>query len=128
MNGTGKRAQGLGRPAAAKTGTTDDYRDSWFAGFTPQLSTAVWIGYPKARIPLLNIHGLPRVYGGSLPAEIWTRFMLAALEGKPVIDFPETSLGGPKSSYVTSGTAPAAPEEEPPQQDYCWKRKGQCKP
>jgi penicillin-binding protein 1A len=129
MNGTGKRAQGLGRPAAAKTGTTDDYRDSWFAGFTPQLSTAVWIGYPKARIPLLNIHGLPRVYGGSLPAEIWTRFMLAALEGKPVIDFPKTSLGGPKSSYVTSDVSAPAPQEEggPPQED-CWKRKGQCKP
>ncbi len=51
MNGTGKRAQGLGRPAAGKTGTTDDYRDSWFAGFTPQLSTVVWIGYPEGADP-----------------------------------------------------------------------------
>ena len=95
-------------------------------------STAVWIGYPKARIPLLNIHGLPRVYGGSLPAEIWTRFMLAALKGEPVLDFPEISLGGSTGSYGDSYvTAPAKQEEntdEGPPQEECWKRKGQCKP
>ena len=128
LNGTGRRAQGLGRPAAGKTGTTDDYRDSWFVGFTPQLSTSVWIGYPKARIPLLNIHGLPRVYGGSLPAEIWTRFMLVAHEGEPEIDFPDVSLGN-GSSYSTSSSDPQ-PEDEPnpaePQWWDCYKRKGNC--
>lgn len=123
-NGTGKRAQGLDRPAAGKTGTTDDYRDSWFAGFTPQLSTVVWIGYPKARIPLLNIHGLPRVYGGSLPAEIWTRFMTEALDGEPVLEFPDISLGRPDTGFAP------APEEEPspgpPRSWECWKPKGHC--
>ena len=66
-HGTGKRAQRLGRPEGGKTGTTNDYKDSWFAGFTPQLSTVVWIGYPEALRPLKNIHGLPKVFGGSLP-------------------------------------------------------------
>jgi penicillin-binding protein 1A len=103
QNGTGRRAQELGRPAAGKTGTTDDYRDSWFVGFTPQLSAAVWIGHPEARIPLLNIHGLPRVYGGSLPAEIWTRFMRGALEGEPVLGFPHVSLG----SFQPPGGSPS---------------------
>jgi penicillin-binding protein 1A len=130
-NGTGKRAQGLGRPAAGKTGTTDDYRDSWFVGFTPQLSTAVWIGYPKARIPLVNIHGLPRVYGGSLPAEIWTRFMTAALEGEPVMDFPEISLGR-NSSRSYSSDDPESDDESPGDEDRsrwteCWKEKGHCR-
>ena len=130
-NGTGRRAQGLGRPAAGKTGTTDDYRDSWFVGFTPQLSTAVWIGYPKARIPLLNIHGLPRVYGGSLPAEIWTRFMLAAHEGLPVVDFPDVSLGrGSSSSGSTSGgdwTDRRTRDYDQPRTVECWKDKGRCR-
>ena len=122
-NGTGKRAQGLGRPAAGKTGTTDDYRDSWYAGFTPQLSTVVWIGYPKARIPLLNIHGLPRLYGGSLPAEIWTRFMLAALEGEPVLDFPDISLGK-SPTFVVQAPEPSQPEPPP---EPCYKPgKGNC--
>jgi penicillin-binding protein 1A len=128
-NGTGKRAQGLGRPAAGKTGTTDDYRDSWFAGFTPQLSTAVWIGYPKARIPLLNIHGLPRVYGGSLPAEIWTRFMLAAHEGLPEMDFPDVSLGrGSSSTGSTSdGDDSRWRDYDQPRTIECWKEKGHCR-
>jgi penicillin-binding protein 1A len=92
-SGTGKRAQGLGRPAGGKTGTTDFYKDSWFAGFTPQLSTVVWLGYPQPR-PLNGIHGLAHVYGGSLPCEIWTRYMISALAGKPVIGFPDVSLSG----------------------------------
>ena len=108
--GTGRRAQGLGRPAAGKTGTTGEYRDSWFVGFTPQLSTAVWLGHPEARIPMLNVHGLPRVYGGSLPAEIWTRFMREAMEGKPVIELPDVSLGLSESSPSDSITIPGVPE------------------
>jgi penicillin-binding protein 1A len=91
--GTGTRARRLGRPAGGKTGTTDFYKDSWFAGFTPQLSTAVWLGYPTPR-PLDNIHGLRHVYGGSLPCEIWTRYMTAALAGETVMSWPDVSLGG----------------------------------
>jgi penicillin-binding protein 1A len=90
--GTG-RAADIGRPAAGKTGTTNDYADAWFVGFTPDLVTAVWVGYPQGRIPMTNVHG-SRVYGGTLPAQIWRAFMLVAHEGIPVHDFeiPEADL------------------------------------
>jgi len=113
--GTGARALRLGRPAGGKTGTTDKYKDSWFAGFTPQLSTVVWIGYPTPR-PLENIHGLPKVYGGSLPCEIWTRYMIAALAGQPVIPFPAVSLagGGFGGGFIANpATSEPAPGPQP---------------
>ena len=83
--GTGTAAD-IGRPAAGKTGTTDDYADAWFVGFTPQLVTAVWVGYPEGRIPMTSVHGI-RVMGGTFPAQIWQRFMSAAHSGLPVKDF-----------------------------------------
>lgn len=83
--GTGVAA-GIGRPAAGKTGTTNDYADAWFVGFTPQLVTAVWVGYPQGRIPMTSVHGIS-VQGGSFPAQIWRSFMLAAHAGEPVRDF-----------------------------------------
>ena len=83
--GTGTAAA-IGRPAAGKTGTTDDYADAWFVGYTPQLVTAVWVGYPEGRIPMTSVHGI-RVMGGTFPAQIWQRFMSAAHEGLPVKDF-----------------------------------------
>jgi penicillin-binding protein 1A len=83
--GTGTNAQ-IGRPAAGKTGTTDDYSDAWFAGYTPQLATAVWVGYPKGRIPMTDVHGIA-VAGGTFPAAIWGAFMKQALSGKPGADF-----------------------------------------
>jgi len=87
--GTGARNAKLGRPACGKTGTTDDYKDAWFTGFTPQFATVVWMGYPKDRTrPLYNIHGYPKVFGGSLPAMIWARYMKFAHQGLPVIPFP----------------------------------------
>lgn len=95
-SGTGTAAQ-IGRPAAGKTGTAQEYRDAWFAGYTPQLATAVWIGYPQASISMRDYCGtadrrtcIPTritVTGGSWPAQIWARFMIAALAGKPVKDF-----------------------------------------
>jgi len=84
--GTGTRA-GFGRPAAGKTGTTDDNADAWFVGYVPQLDTAVWVGYPSGEIPMQNVHGIA-VTGGSFPAEIWHRFMAGALETTPSEDFP----------------------------------------
>jgi penicillin-binding protein 1A len=80
--GTGVGAQ-IGRPVAGKTGTTDNHADAWFAGFTPQLETVVWVGYPQAQIPMENVHGIS-VAGGTFPADIWRRFMLVAMENKPV--------------------------------------------
>ena len=64
--GTGVGAQ-IGRPAAGKTGTTDNHADAWFCGFTPQLQTTVWVGYPQAQIPMENVHGIS-VAGGTFPA------------------------------------------------------------
>ena len=87
--GTGTRAA-LDRPAAGKTGTTDEHADAWFVGYTPRLATAVWMGYTRGEIPMLDVHGIS-VSGGSFPAEIWRRFMSPALEGTPVVDFPEPS-------------------------------------
>lgn len=71
--GTGTRAA-FGRPAAGKTGTTDKHADAWFVGYTPDLSTAVWMGYQAGEIPMQNVHGIS-VAGGSFPAEIWRRTM-----------------------------------------------------
>jgi penicillin-binding protein 1A len=84
--GTGTGAY-FGRPAAGKTGTTDDFADAWFCGYTPDLATAVWVGYPNAQIEMRNVHGIS-VSGGSFPATIWRLFMQAALYGVPSSDFP----------------------------------------
>lgn len=75
------------RPAAGKTGTTEEHVDAWFCGFTPDLSTTVWMGYPNARVPMTNVHGIS-VAGGTFPAMIWHGFMTAALDGKPALEFP----------------------------------------
>jgi 1A family penicillin-binding protein len=84
-HGTGTAAN-IGRPAAGKTGTTNDYADAWFVGFTPQLVTAVWVGYPQGRVPMTSVHGIT-VLGGTFPAMIWRAFMLRALRGEPVMGF-----------------------------------------
>ena len=72
--GTGASAQ-IGCPAAGKTGTTDEHGDAWFVGYTPKLSTAVWVGYPEARVPMLTEYHGGRVAGGTYPAEIWGDYM-----------------------------------------------------
>jgi penicillin-binding protein 1A len=76
--GTGKRAALADRPAAGKTGTTDNYGDAWFIGYTPQLAVAVWVGYPDELKPMLTEFGGKPVAGGTLPALIWKAFMTAA--------------------------------------------------
>ena len=79
-SGTGKRAQlADGRPVAGKTGTTENYGDAWFVGYTPQLAVAVWVGYPDRLRPMLDeYHGSP-VAGGTFPAKIFKSFMENAL-------------------------------------------------
>lgn len=84
QSGTGTSAQ-IGRPAAGKTGTTTSERDVWFVGYVPQLATAVWIGNDDYR-PLG--YG---VTGGGFAAPVWRKFMLRALEGQPVKQFPSPS-------------------------------------
>ena len=78
--GTGKRAALADRPAAGKTGTTDNYGDAWFVGYTPQLAVAVWVGYPDELKPMLTEFGGKPVAGGTLPAQIWKAFMTARRE------------------------------------------------
>ena len=78
--------KGIGRPAAGKTGTSQFNRDCWFVGFTPQLVTAVWVGYPKTEKTVV-VDG-SKGFGGTVAAPIWSRFMRAALIGKAVKDFP----------------------------------------
>jgi penicillin-binding protein 1A len=81
--GTGWRARKLGRPAAGKTGTTNDCTDAWFVGFTPELATGVWVGFDDMRT--LG----KKETGGKVASPIWTDFMKAALAGKPILDFKE---------------------------------------
>ncbi|HEY2938475.1 MAG TPA: PBP1A family penicillin-binding protein [Gaiellaceae bacterium] len=94
-SGTGKRAQLQdGRPVAGKTGTTENYGDAWFVGYTPQLVTAVWVGYPNGLRPMLTEYHGDAVAGGTFPALIWKSFMeraLPYLQDEPQ-DFPAVSL------------------------------------
>ncbi len=124
------------RPAAGKTGTTDDYRDAWFIGYTPQLVAGVWVGYDKPR------PGGPGFSGGAICAPIWGGFMRGALAKKEVVDFqqpdtvvsvmidPETNeLATPdcpekRMEYYVAGTEPVipcplhkTPEDEPAKSD-----------
>ncbi len=85
--GTGTAAN-YGAPAAGKTGTTEEHSDAWFCGYTPRLGTTVWIGYPRGKIPMLNVHGI-RVAGGTFPAQIWRLFMSSAIGGLDPLSFPE---------------------------------------
>src|SRR4051812_2248677 len=78
-HGTGRAAQ-VGCPAAGKTGTTDTFRDAWFAGYTPRMSTVVWVGYPHRAIPMTNVHGI-KVAGATFPAQIWHDYMKVAKGG-----------------------------------------------
>jgi len=89
--GTGRRA-GIGRPAAGKTGTAEKYGDAWFVGYTPNLSTAVWVGYRDTNSSMYNVHGV-KVFGGTFPAEIWQKFMYQAHQGVPVKDFDRPTKG-----------------------------------
>jgi penicillin-binding protein 1A len=103
QQGTGKRAQlPDGRPVAGKTGTTENYGDAWFVGYTPQLVTAVWVGYPNKLVPMLSqFHG-DAVAGGTFPAEIWREFNKTALpylKDDPE-SFPSPSIPGSVSRQL----------------------------
>jgi hypothetical protein len=85
--GTGWRAQLEDRPSAGKTGTTQNYADAVFVGYTPQRTTAVWVGYPEAQIPMIPPTTDRKIYGGTYPAMIWKDVMEAAHLGLPVEEF-----------------------------------------
>jgi penicillin-binding protein 1A len=117
--GTGVQAKALGRPAAGKTGTTQDYTDAWFVGFTPNLTAGVWVGFDDKQISLGK-----RETGARAALPIWLEFMQGAVAGTPVTDFPnvvplEQQAGEHQLNLDTPDTAPtedepAAPKEKPP--------------
>jgi penicillin-binding protein 1A len=106
--GTG-RAAGIGRPVAGKTGTTQDNVDAWFAGYVPQLSTAVWVGYDPAR-PMADVHGRA-VTGGSFPAAIFGDLMRDGLRGVPVRKLP---VAGPETLGLRILNPPTTTTTLPP--------------
>jgi len=117
--GTGIQARSLGRPAAGKTGTTQDYTDAWFIGFTPQLTAGVWVGYDDKQISLGK-----KETGARAALPIWLEFMQSVLAGLPVLDFAnvvplEQQVGEHHINVDTPDTAPtedepAEPKEKPP--------------
>jgi penicillin-binding protein 1A len=126
LEGTGTGAY-FGRPAAGKTGTTDDHADGWFTGYVPQLEATVWVGYPQGEIPMENVHGIS-VAGGTFPATIWRLFMEAATENTPELDWQQPvdpvtwkpfTQGQYGSSYYYSPSGgyyspPASPTQQAP--------------
>jgi membrane peptidoglycan carboxypeptidase len=102
--GTGSAALALGRPAAGKTGTSQQNASAWFSGYVPQLAASVAFFRDSASESLNGIGGLTSVTGGTFPARIWTAFMKGALKGEPVMDFPAPSnIGGLDPIEMTSG-------------------------
>ncbi|QYJ14350.1 Penicillin-binding protein 2D [Rubrobacter xylanophilus DSM 9941] len=83
----------LGRPSAGKTGTSDGFADAWYVGYTPRLSTAVWVGYPEGRRSMAGVHGIEEVGGETLPLDIWADYMREAVRGEPVWYFRESDYG-----------------------------------
>jgi len=115
-NGTAERAQIPGTFVAGKTGTTENYGDAWFVGWTKELTVAVWVGYPDELRPMeTEFNGQP-VAGGTYPAAIWKSFMDAArgFEEYGEEEEPEEPLAPAPTGPETPGTtAPTTPEPEP---------------
>ena len=130
--GTGTPARALGRPAGGKTGTTNDFTDAWFIGFTPEITAGVWVGYDDKSVSL----GKPET-GAVAALPIWLEFMQGALDGKPVqafqnvvplekvaltknvkVDTPDTAPTeageGPTTLEANPGNSPSVPENQPP--------------
>jgi penicillin-binding protein 1A len=95
LYGTGTSAN-IGRPQIGKTGTADTYTNAWFVGSLPQLTAAVWVGFPRGAVPMQPPTTRITVYGGTWPAQIWRLFMLKAAAGLPARSFPTPDVG-----YVT---------------------------
>jgi penicillin-binding protein 1A len=92
--------------AAGKTGTSQDFRDAWFIGYTANLVTGVWLG---------NDDNSPtrKATGGGLPVEVWTRFMRAAHQGVPVASLPASQAGGLFSNLVQAASQAGSPASAP---------------
>ena len=98
------------RPEAGKTGTTDNIRDAWFCGYTPDLATCVWIGYPiSEKYPLHNVEGVGTVYGGTLPALIWHGYMEGALAAHAAARLGAAEDRAARSSRTSRPSSRSAP-------------------
>ena len=111
LSGTARKAEIPGWMAAGKTGTSQDFRDAWFIGYTANLVTGVWLG---------NDDNSPtrKATGGGLPVEVWTRFMRVAHQGVPVAALPNSQAGGFFSNLMQTASqvsAPSAPTAAAPQ-------------
>ena len=105
----------IGRPAAGKTGTSNEFIDAWFIGFIPQLSTSVWVGYPNERRSMVNINGLDVVNGENYPLDIWSLYMQSAVRKYPVQQFdvpsPDMNLEVKTDDQAYVKPPPPPPEE-----------------
>ena len=110
-NGTGTAARLYGREVAGKTGTTSDYTDARFVGYTTDLVTSVWLGFDDPKKKLVNVRGYDGISGGTLPAQIWHDFMDGATRNRPNQPFVQPEqLGG----VVLNPTTTAPPVTVPP--------------
>jgi len=98
LYGTGRGAHISGHTDAGKTGTTDNYADAWFSGYTPRLEATVWIGYAKGEIPMLDVHGIA-VSGPTFPASIWHLYMSSAIGNRADFAFPAPKAPAKFSSW-----------------------------
>jgi penicillin-binding protein 1A len=111
LSGTARKAEIPGWMAAGKTGTSQDFRDAWFVGYTANLVTGVWLG---------NDDNSPtkKATGGGLPVEVWTRFMRTAHQGVPVASLPISQRGGLMSNLFQTSQISAAPSAPGPAGTY----------
>jgi membrane peptidoglycan carboxypeptidase len=109
-DGGGSEAALPDRPVAGKTGTSNEAKSAWFVGFTPQLSTAV--GLSRTDGQQLEIPGVQDVYGGTTSARIWRAFMIEAMEGKEVQEFPEPVFKGQELNFGPTEEPSPPPEPE----------------
>ncbi|WP_374120632.1 transglycosylase domain-containing protein [Streptomyces sp. AN091965] len=134
QSGTGREALAAGRPAAGKTGTAENDKAAWFAGYTPDLATVVAVmgqdPVTATQTPLYGALGETRINGGGYPAKVWAQFTKDALEGKPVKEFdlqlepgseepvapdPSQTAQDPDEGDDTGGATDGGPSEEPDQ-------------
>ena len=102
-SGTGQAAHAAGRTDAGKTGTTDDYADAWFSGYTTRLEATVWMGYSRGEVPMLDVHGIA-ASGPTFPAWIWRAFMTAAASGLADEPFPAPASAPPWEQHAPAAT------------------------
>jgi membrane peptidoglycan carboxypeptidase len=105
-------AASIGRPAAGKTGSTNGSKAAWFVGYVPKLATAVWVGTPQpTELRNITIGGryFAQVYGGTLPAPLWSDATGAAVAALPVVDLPPLALAAPVAPAPRPGSTSSAP-------------------